>query len=286
MTGPGVPGAVLHAGQVTLGDITLGQTDDFGVEWILSSLTGWDAGPSTGGVEQRASAHGGWLDTAYLAPRSVAVEGSLIANTWDDAEAALDRLYAAIPLNAPGWLYVNGGARTLQALVRQDGDPLVERSGGWARFSLAFVAPDPRRYSNTETTASTGLPQTSGGLSLPFSLPVSIGATTTAGVLTVTNEGNMAAPWTATLTGPVPAGATITHRGLSKTLRFPHAVDAGRTLAVAYDGSLSALLDGTAGRVVTGSPFFLEPGANEIAFAAPSYDAASLLSLTFRSAWK
>lgn len=279
------PGTLLHDGQLVLGDIMLGATDDHGVEWVLERLSGWDdPAPTTGQTEQRASAHGGWHGPAFYAPRVVEVEGSLIASTWEDASSALDRLWSALPLSTPDWLLVAENARTLQTQVRQEGDPLVERLRGWARFSLSLIAADPRRYAVDEAAASTGLPVTSGGFSLPIALPLTIGATTTAGVLTVTNEGNMPAPWTATLTGPVPAGSSITHRGTGKTLRIPHAVVAGRTLMIDSDRR-RALLDGTAARVVTGTWFDLEPGVNEIAFSAPSYDAGALLSMSYRSAY-
>ena len=207
--GPGVPGAALHEGSLSIGDVSMGYTDSDGVEWILEKLSGWsDPAPSTGTVEQRASDHGGWTDQAYYGSRVLEVVGSLVANSWADAGAALDRLWAAVPLNDPDWMYVDEGYQERQAKVRQDGDPIVERSGGWARFSLSLVAPDPRKYGN-EQSASTGLPITTGGLSLPISLPVAIGATTTSGRLTVTNEGNMPTRPVFAITGPC-APFTIT----------------------------------------------------------------------------
>lgn len=283
--GPGEPGTILHDGQLMLGDVMLGATDEHGVEWILESLKGWsDAPPSTGSTEQRVADHGGWNSAAYYGPRVVEVEGSLIASDWTGASLAIDRLMSAIPLSDTDWLYVDEGARQLQALVRQEGDPMVERRGGWARFSVSLIAADPRRYGVDEVTASTGLPETTGGLSLPVSLPISIGATVSSGRVSVTNEGNMSTRPTFVIAGPCPA-FSITHVGSGRRLASFEAVPDGRSLVLDADRRL-ALLDGTALRVVTGTWFDLEPGVNEVAFTAAAYDPAARLDVTFRSAWR
>jgi hypothetical protein len=168
--------------------------------------------------------------------------------------------------------------------VRQDGDPLVDRLDGWARFSLSLIASDPRRYGTEEVSATTGLPQTSGGLSLPITLPITIGATVSSGRVSVTNAGNMATRPTLTVTGPSPA-FSITHIGSGKRLASFEAVPAGRSLVLDADRRI-ALLDGTALRVVTGSWFDLDPGVNEIAFAAASYDPDASMTVSFRSAYR
>jgi hypothetical protein len=284
--GTGTPGAVLHDGQLVLGDIMLGTTDELGVEWILESLTGWDDSvESTGETEQRASDHGGWNSPAYYASRLVEIEGSLLASSWPAATAALTRLMGAIPLSTPDTLYVaDSDALVLQADVRQSGDPLVTRKGGWARFSLSLIAADPRRYSTGWTEAYTGLPTTSGGLSLPLTLPLSVGAVSTNGTLQAFNAGNMATRPTFTVQGPCPA-FTITHLGSGKSLRFAEAIAAGRSLVIDTDKRL-ALLDGTARRVVSGTWFDYEPGNNEVSFSAATYDSAALLVSSHRSAWR
>jgi hypothetical protein len=161
---------------------------------------------------------------------------------------------------------------------------LVERLRNWARFSIALTAPDPRRYAVGITRAETGLPSTSGGLSLPVSLPVSIGATVTSGVLSATNDGNMGTRPTLAVYGPV-APFALTHRGTGQTLRFHESVPAGRFLLLDTDRR-RALLDGTAGRRVTGSWFEYGPGINEVAFTAATYDPDARLVSEHRSAWR
>lgn len=274
----------LHTGTLTLGSVTLGQIDDNGVEWILESLNGWhDAPPSTGSVEQRAADHGGWPGIAYYAPRVVEVVGSILAADWATCGAAVDQMMGSIPLDTPDWLVVDEGYRELQALVRQEGDPIVDRRERWARFSISLVAPDPRRYGD-ETSSVTGLPITTGGLTLPINLPVTIGATTISGLLTLENAGNMATRPVMAVTGPCPP-FTVTQVSTGRRLTAQEAVAAGRTLYLDFDRRM-ALLDGTALRVVTGTWFDLEPGTNEIQFSSATYDAAAQLTVTYRSAWR
>ena len=288
--GPGVPGASIHPGEVALGDITFGTTDEYGVEWVLSSLSGWSDSPgSTGSVEQRASNHGGWIGPAHLTPRVLEIKGTLLASDWDGASRALKRLTAAIPLSVPQDIYVNDGYQVQQAKVRQEGDPLTERLEGWARFSLSLLAPDPRKYSADLVTLETGLPSTSGGLSLPLSLPLSISATVTSGILSATNEGNFGTRPTFVVHGPVDP-FRITHRGQGRVIRFHEAIPAGRFVLIDTDKK-TALLDGTAARRITGTWFEYEgispsnpSGLNEVSFSADSYDPAARLVSEHRHA--
>lgn len=276
--------AVLHAGSLTLGSIVLGESDSSGVEWYLNDLKGWSDPPgSSGSTDQRGSADGGWLSPAYSAARVVEVEGSLVASDWAAASLALDRLWAALPVNITAPMVVNEGTRTLQSNVRQEGDPLVERNAGFARFNLSLVAPDPRRY-GAATTADTGLPATTGGLILPLVLPLSLAATASSGTLTVTNTGNMESLPMFTVYGPC-APFTISHPATGRQLASLDTVPAGRTL-VLDTAARTALLDGVASRVVTGTWLSLPPGTTQIVFNASGYDVLSRLSVTYRSAYR
>lgn len=289
------PTATIDEITVILGDIILpgnranATPDEYGVTWGLVDITGWFEQPeSTGQAGQRAADHGAWIDTAYFASRVIEIEGKLHAPSIGEALRALRRVESVIPLSTPDTLLVTSVDGTLHADVRQHGSLLPDKANlafGRLSFSLSLIAPDPRRYASEETTASTSLPSTSGGMALPLTLPLTIGATIAAGVLSVTNDGNMSTRPTFTVAGPVAAGATITHRGTGKVLRIPDGVPAGRKLTIDTDRR-RALLDGTAARVVTGTWFEYAPGVNEVAFSAPTYNASALLISTHRSAWR
>lgn len=285
LTGPGTPGATLHDGLVVLGDVTLGTTDDNGVEWILEKLTGWvDAPGSSGSSEQRTATHGANLNEAFYTARTLELEGSIVADNWDAAEEAVDRLMAAVPVNIPAPLLVLTNRRAMGVDVRQEGDPLVEILKGHARFSLSLIAPDPRRYSLNVSQYETALPVVTGGLVPPVTPPVTIIETSESGRFTARNDGNMATSPVFTIHGPCPAWS-ITHLGLGKRLWSNTPIPAGRFI-VLDAAERMARLDGIALRTVSGSWFDFAPGDNEVAFTAASYDSGALLEVSYRSAWR
>jgi hypothetical protein len=275
--------------QLTIGDITMTGTDAYGVEWNLTRLDGWwDGWSGSTGSTQRQSAHGAWPAPVWAGGRVVQVDGWLKAGRWDAATLAWERLLAAMPLSRLTTVTVftgEGGVPAQQAAMRQAGRPTADRFKGRITFTLSLEAPDPRRYSVVELASSTGLPVTTGGLSLPISLPISIGATVTSGRVTVVNDGNEAAPVVLEVTGPCPAGATVTNLTTGQQLTIPEAVPAGQVL-VLDSRAKTARIDGVATRTVTGTWWDLLPGANEIQFNAPAYDAAAQLTIRYRHAWR
>lgn len=256
-----------------------------GVWWNIDEIDGWDVPAAvTDRVDQRNADHGGWLRQGYYQPRDLELKGALVGRRRQDLAVAWETLKAAVPsFDAMDLTVATEGAPVLTSRVTQDSKPLLSQNSGVWEFSFALTAADPRRYDTTLTTASTGLPTTSGGLALPLVLPLSIGATVASGLIQVTNEGDMATRPTLTIAGPCPP-CTITHSS-GRRLVVPDAIAAGRTLTIDTDAR-TALLDGTASRVVTGTWFELDPGLNAIQFGSATYDASALLTVAFRSAWR
>lgn len=285
-----LPGTVIDTDLVaTLGGVTLGVVDDSGV-WIhLSGLDGWwQAVGSSAEVSQRPGEDGGFSTMPYRKPRDIALTIEPRGLDFDHVTPTLEGILAALPLR-PDTLTVSKGDMALQATVQLDGDPVVTRQGHQAKITADLVALDPRRYSIDTVTVATGLPQTTGGMSLDggtLSLPLSIGATTTSGLLSVTNGGNEVTNPVLTVTGPCPPFA-IANQATGAILRFADAVADGRSLVIDTGRGL-ALMDGVATRTVTGTPlraFAYAPGDNEIAFTADSYDAGALLTSQHRHAY-
>lgn len=275
---------------ITIGDWSMTVVDEYGVDWLFETLDGWFNGYTTPdpGVTPRAADTGGWAGDAWAGPRIVHIGGRIKAPTWDDATLALARMQSQIPISglATMAIYTGGGAvPSMQAQVRQAADTQIGlRVGGYAKFSIAVIAPDPRRYGVDEHTVSTGLPVTTGGLSLPLSLPLSIGATVASGRVTVVNDGNTDTPPVLEVAGPCPP-CSITHLTSGRTLKVPETIPAGRTLIIDTDRR-TALLDGVAERVVTGTWWRLDAGSQEIGFNASSYDAGAQLTIRYRHAWR
>lgn len=296
-------GTILANVTALLGEQFLGAVDDYGAELFVTRVGGWWSGTgSTGEVTQRVADHGGWSNQPYRTPRHIELDVEVRAVDYDACTAAIERVIGAIPLRSDT-LIITSGTEALQATVQQDGDPVLSRAEdvsdnkppGWAKITVPLMAPDPRRYAVAPVTTSTGLPQTAGGLSLnngSLTLPLSIGATLSSGLLRVTNAGNMDSPPTLVVQGPCPpftlSGRTIGTGGTPRpagTLRFTDAIAAGRSLII-DTANHRALLDGTAPRTVTGTWFTYAPGNNEVSFSASTYDPAALLTSTHRDAWK
>lgn len=256
-----------------------------GVTWDVAPVDGWDEPPTvTDWVTQRNADHGGRVGPSYWEPRVLEFKGTLASPSWSALAQQLSILRAAIPsFDAVNFMVATRGNPVLTASVRQSGQPVIEQGVGVWSFSFSLTAADPRKYVPSATTASTHLPVTTGGLSLPLTLPLVIGATVTSGRISATNEGDMPTRPVFTITGPCPP-CSLTHSS-GRRLVIPGAVAAGRTLVLDTD-SRTAVLDGTAGQVVTGTWFEFAPGLNEVQFGSSSYDAAALLSVSFRSAWR
>lgn len=264
--------------------ITNGMVVD-GVTWDVEPVDGWDEPPTvTDWVTQRVADHGGWGAQSYWEPRVLELKGTLTGRVWRSLAQQLAVLRSAIPSFDPVDLTVAAaGAPALTCSVRQSGQPVIDQDGAVWTFSFSLTAVDPRKYAQDVTSLSTGLPVTTGGLTLPLVLPLSIGATTTSGRISVTNAGDMPTRPVFTITGPCPP-CSITHSS-GRRLIVPTAVDAGRSLTIDTD-TRTALLDGTASRVVTGTWFEFDPGVNEVQFSSATYDAAALLTVNFKSAWR
>jgi hypothetical protein len=288
--GPGIPGTSLQPRLATLGELTFGVADQYGTLVYLNRVDGWSgATGTTNQVDQRASDSGGWLDPAYMPPRAISLSLTLVGGSHRLTEQSVDAITAGIPLDTLETLTVySTDGSALQADVRQGGDVLASQTAATAQVSVALIAPDPRRYSTTSTQVSTGLPVTSGGRTIVDAYVVNdalvLADTATAGVLAVTNDGNMATRPTLTVMGPSPA-FWLTHIETGKTLRFADPIAAGRSLVIDTDRR-RAILDGTAARTVTGTWFEYAPGANTVAFGAATYDPGALLISVHRSAWK
>lgn len=276
-------GTLLGAVQVAIpGAPVIGQVDPSGRLVNLGKLDGWwDAPPSTGTITQKVNDSGAFIGPAYYGPRVMAVEARIDGFNPGDSMLTAQQILRAVSVDALFAISVTDEAETLTAQVRQEGDPLLARKGNRVVVNLSLIAPDPRRY-GAAVTASTGLPTTTGGLVLPFTLPVSLNATSATGTITAVNTGDITSFPMFIASGPI-AGPWSISDGAGRVLTSQDTIPAGRTMVI-DTGKRTALLDGVANRVMTGTWPLLAPGANQYRFTAASYDPASQLSITYKSA--
>lgn len=160
-----------------------------------------------------------------------------------------------------------------------------------ATAAVEFVASDPRVYSAALSALNTSLPVSQPGATYPWTYPISYGAASSGGSLTVTNEGNFGAPWSAVISAgssPLtePRIELITTGEAVKLERLT--LSPGESLALfSKDGAV--LLNGVSPRTaflsVASRWFEIPPGTHTVRFFAASGGSDATLSLYARSAW-
>lgn len=237
--------------------------DSNGVEWIINTDTGWwGSAPTRNNRQSKNNAHGAYRSPVYRDPRVVAVSGYVVAPNPQLREQASYTLAAMLSdpntlypvvrseLTGPRVIYAELDTNTL-ASVMPDG------IGNTLAFSMQFAAPDPRKVSQSQQTASTGMPQPgSGGVfyngdpSIPNGLPylgdnhisgITYGTSGTGGLLTLTNPGSAPADVLFTITGPVTTPSLI-RQDTGDTMTFQSALTASDTLTI-DTGSGQVLFD-------------------------------------------
>lgn len=271
-----------------LGGIVFGGDPGPGGElWIVSNLEGWHSTASTGEVTPRTGRHGGWRNRARYAPKGMTLHGSVLTPNGD-AGALMDQLVAAIPLDVPEPLIVYGvTADDRRILVRQEGTPATQIVSPYeAVFSIGLVAPDPLKYSAIEHALETGLPVSTGGLTVPHTVPFSVDSVSISGTVEVFNAGNAATAPRLIVYGPVDT-PRITNVTTGQALVANLVLAAGEYLDIDLEAH-SAMIGGTASRrgFISGQWWELAPGNNTIAFNAPVYQADAAVQIIWRDAWK
>jgi len=216
------------------------------------------------------------------------IEGIVTAPTPNALDDAIDRLISAASLEDVV-LSVDEGQRTRWALVKREDDVLITKAHPTAaRFSVQLVATDPRRFGDA-LTASTGLPSTTGGLTVPFTVPFTVDAVTVTGQASLANPGNNAGPVRLRIDGPV-TGPVVTHVNSGRSLVFGSSIVLGAGEWIDVDMERREVLaNGQSSRngwVTSRGWSSFEPGVNTWSFTAVAYHADSLLTVTATPAWQ
>lgn len=280
----------LQPGQVyfDLGGIPFGRVDEFGVDWGIEEFDGWGATGSTRQSVQKARAGGAWSGQGYAKPRAISSSGKFYAPTPEAAQAALDRLNGAVSLDDTD-LMVHEPGMSRRVVAHRTDDVLhrwvMPTIGSWA---IGLMADDPRKFA-TPLSASTRLPASSGGLTVPFTVPFSIDATLISGQVNLNNPGNETGPVILRVDGPC-HGPSITHVASGLTLVFSASLvlGAGEWLTIDTEARTVMANDQSSrsGYITSRGWFGFVPGDNTFAFTATSFDSDALLTISATPAWK
>lgn len=206
------PAAGTPAAPVT---VNFGQVDGNGIAWLWQKIDGWDSADVQGsGVIPRSGDHGAWAAPQYFAARTMTLTVMASAPTQALRDLARTVLQAAVPVSDLAVL-TYGEPVPKQAAVRRSGK-VTEAYPTLADvvFTIGLVAPDPRKYGTVQRSVTAGLapPNPGGGMTVPFTVPVTLQAAPPPSDVLAVNGGNFEAPLVAVITGPVqsPALANLT----------------------------------------------------------------------------
>jgi len=273
--------------RASLGSEIYGESDADGNLWILSGIDGWFSPGSSGQVTQRTARNGGWRSKAYYTPRGLTMRGAIIS-ARDNVADVLDRVLNSIPLDEPQPLTVyglNGDDRLM--MVRQEGEPDVQIISEYeAVFSIGLVAPDGMKYSALEKSASTNLPSSIGGLTVPLTVPFSVESITVSGRAIVENLGTSPIFPRVLVYGPV-TDARLTNVETGEALFINLDLAPGEYIDLDFDAH-TAYLNGNASRrgFISGDWFAIPPGITSVAFNSPTYSDTASAQVIWRDAWK
>jgi len=252
-----------------------------GVQWSVDSMSGMGGVKPTINVVQKPRQAGGYAGDSFAQPRHIGISGQVAAPSQALLTDAIDRLNKAIDF-ALFQLTVVEDVRTRFFNVRREDEVLFQYiSDKMAAWSIQVVAPDPRKL-YAALTGSTSLPSSTGGPTIPFTIPFPISATQVSGQVTLTNPGNETGPVLLRIDGPC-TGPIVSHSS-GKVLAFSagFVLNAGEWLVIDVDKK-TVLGNGQANRslyVTTRGYVGFQPGVNIWYFSAAGYDPASLLTVT------
>lgn len=271
-----------------LGPIVFGAVDEFGVDWSLVELDGWGASRTSRRLQQRARQGGSWASKGFSAGRSVSLSGKVFAPSAQALQAAFDRLNDAADVNEARLIVTEAGLARWADVGRSDDVLWRWLSATEASWSVQVESEEWRKFGALLQDTTT-LPSTSGGLTVPFTVPFTINATTVTGQVSLTNPGNAPGPVVLRIDGPV-RGPIITHVSSGAQLVFSSSIviGAGEFLLVDMDAH-EVLANGQAGRngwITSRGWSAFDPGVNTWGFTAAAFDPASRLTVMATPAWK
>lgn len=276
----------LAEGQVQVGFLVMGE----GTPYRMLEFAPWTRTVRADQGGDRAWNHGSWSGAEW---QDEAVVPMLIRVVGDDAGSwlALHQALAAAfaPSNEDVELrWVTGGVEFLLLGRPRLVDPRIRTlARGQIVTKAGFVALDPAVYSGALHTVQLALPIVTGGLAVPITVPFSVDATVLTGRAEITNAGTKPVGLKLRIDGPVvePRVLLLTD-GAVTTLQLWLTLTAGQWLDI-DTGARTVHINGTVSRRGNASGGWpeLPHGTHELFFDANAYDAAALLTASWRDAW-
>lgn len=266
--------------------------DDYGVDWRLAELEGWDSPDLDESADQRSGMDGLWAGDNFYGGRTITLKGVFTAPDYEGREAAEYRLRKAVDHRLYATFVVNetspkrvSARRAGRLMVR----PLTELT---SEYSASLLALDPRKYGLSLSGGTITGPAPGGGLAPPWTPPVTITPNTSGATqITLTNSGDYDSPIATVIRGPSPTsgGVAVYSYATGRQLLWDLTLGAADYIVIdPWAGT--ALLNGTAPRYPAAgscvlSDWLAVPGDNLIRIVANQSSTPPSADLSIYSAW-
>lgn len=283
----------------TLRDLTMHHHDP---PFILFDFNPWSRSVRADSETARAWNNGSWSGAEWLdaitVPITILVRSAdALPGTrrWLALQQQLAAAFAPSHVDIPLEFSVDDGLGGTDDYVIYGRPRLLEPAvqtalRGWAITRAAFRLLDPIIYSGGLTglhSRTLALPLSSGGLTLPFTVPFIIGALVSSGRAAITNAGNVETSLLIRINGPVvEPRITLASPDGNQVLIYNGTVDTGDYLELDTRAH-TATLNGAVSRrgLVSGDWPLLSPGTWEIAYDAAVFNADTTMVVEWRDAW-
>lgn len=278
---------VLADGQIQIRDLVLGR----GTQYKVRKFNPWTRTVRADQTGEMPWGDGSWSGAEWFESvainMDVVIEGTDLAD-WQVLHQALDLAFSPIGAGTSevelSWCL---GAQEQVMFGRPRGvSPTPDHVRvGRTPTTCMFWCGDPFRYSAALNSVSIGLPEWSGGLVVPVTVPVTIPQTQVDGLAEAVSAGAYPAPLLLRIDGPVvnPSITVVSPAGVPLALSLELSIEAGQWIDINTQEQ-SVLLNGFVSRLrdAYGDWPLLEPGTSEIRWRSDVYDPTAQLTVSWR----
>lgn len=244
-------------------------------------------------ITQRSQASGGFVRSRFTDTRTITLEGEVLGSSiegaFDNFDTIASAIYDSIGTERTLKWTRDASGQQLQAGVRlQDFQPLTLTDGAaWVKYQVSFVAPDPRVYSQTETTGTgNALAVAAGGKTYDYTYTRGYNPSS-GGDVAYNNTGSVPTPPIIRIFGYCTSPQVI----LTDEIRliFSGEVAPGDYLEIDA-AARTVKLNGTTSRLnlldpVSSTFFALPVGSGSVQLVASNFDANARADLIYRPAF-
>jgi hypothetical protein len=252
-----------------------------GTKWGIVDVEGLGSTDPTLDIVQRTRRSGGVGGDSFGGPRTVSLSGWLTVPSPAMLSHAIDRLIAAVSRQPVPFVFVEENRARSMTVQRSDSVLARKVNRRYAEWSIQVKSKDWRKFSPS-LSGSTHLPATSGGLVIPFTVPLSIDSSVASGQVNLVNDGNEVGPVFARLDGPVTGPIIRDSSGAVLSFVPELVITAGNWLVIDMERR-SVLANGQASRsgyLQSRGWSSFRPGLNTWSFSAAEFSADALLTIT------